>query len=92
MKNIGVVRKVDELGRIVIPSELRRVYGINIGDPIEIYLDENQIIFKQYKPKKECVITGDVSDENLTLANGKINLNREAAEILIKELEQYLNN
>ncbi|HZH61485.1 MAG TPA: AbrB/MazE/SpoVT family DNA-binding domain-containing protein [Metabacillus sp.] len=70
MKSVGVVRKVDELGRIVIPMELRRAYEINIGDPLEIYVNEDQIILKKYKPQHQCMITGDVSNENFTLANG----------------------
>lgn len=90
MKSVGVVRKVDELGRIVIPIELRRAYEINIGDPLEIYVNDDQIILKKYKPQHQCMITGDVSDKNFTIANGKINLSPEGANLLIKELEQYL--
>lgn len=40
MKSIGIVRLVDDLGRIVIPMELRRVMGINEGDPLEIFVDD----------------------------------------------------
>ncbi len=45
MKSTGIVRKVDELGRVVIPIELRRILNINTGDPVEIYVDEDIIIF-----------------------------------------------
>ncbi|WP_226530889.1 AbrB/MazE/SpoVT family DNA-binding domain-containing protein [Metabacillus niabensis] len=90
MKSVGVVRKVDELGRIVIPIELRRAYEISIGDPLEIYVNEDQIILKKYKPQHQCMITGDVSDKNFTLANRKINLSPEGANLLKKELEKYL--
>ncbi|MBB3127072.1 transcriptional pleiotropic regulator of transition state genes [Paenibacillus rhizosphaerae] len=50
MKSIGIVRLVDELGRIVIPMELRRVMGINEGDPLEIFVDDekNQLMLRQY--------------------------------------------
>lgn len=46
MKNIGIVRKVDELGRIVIPKELRKVLNIDEGDGLEIYTEGEQIILK----------------------------------------------
>ena len=44
MKATGIVRKVDELGRIVLPIELRRTLGIDVKDPLEIYVHEDQII------------------------------------------------
>ena len=48
MKNIGIVRRIDELGRIVIPKELRNVLGIIAGDELEIYLENDLIILKKY--------------------------------------------
>jgi transcriptional pleiotropic regulator of transition state genes len=50
MKATGIVRKVDELGRIVVPIELRRTLGIDIKDPLEIYVNSNEIILKKYEP------------------------------------------
>ena len=50
MKSTGIVRKVDELGRIVLPIELRRTLGIGEKDSLEIYVDEDQIILKKYQP------------------------------------------
>ena len=50
MKSTGIVRKVDELGRIVIPIELRKVMDINIKDAMEIYVDSDTIILKKYTP------------------------------------------
>lgn len=50
MKATGIVRKVDELGRVVIPIELRRPRGIKEKDPLEIYVDGEQIILKKYEP------------------------------------------
>ncbi|MEW6189225.1 MAG: AbrB/MazE/SpoVT family DNA-binding domain-containing protein, partial [Actinomycetota bacterium] len=44
MKSTGIVRKVDELGRIVIPMELRRAFGIEVKDPLEIYVEGDKII------------------------------------------------
>lgn len=47
MKSTGVVRKIDELGRIVLPSELRRVFGIREGDELEISVNGEQIILQK---------------------------------------------
>jgi len=60
MKATGIVRKVDELGRIVIPIELRRTLGIDIKDPIEVFADENFIMLKKYNTA--CCLCGEMSD------------------------------
>lgn len=53
MKATGMVRKVDELGRVVIPIELRRNLGINVKDALEIFIDGNQIVLQKYVPDEE---------------------------------------
>ncbi|WP_243526696.1 AbrB/MazE/SpoVT family DNA-binding domain-containing protein [Bacillus pseudomycoides] len=90
MKSTGVIRKVDELGRIVIPMELRRTLGIVEKDPIEIFVEDEKIILQKYQPFGACLITGKVSESNLKLADGKIVLSSEGAEPLIQQLQQYL--
>ena len=50
-KSIGIVRKVDELGRIVLPVELRRTLGIAERDSMEIYVEGDSIILKKYEPE-----------------------------------------
>ena len=50
MKSTGIVRKVDELGRVVLPIELRRNMGIEIKDSLEIFVDDNMIVLKKYEP------------------------------------------
>lgn len=60
MKSTGVVRKVDELGRIVIPIELRRTLDIAEKDALEIYVDGEHIILKKYQPA--CIFCGDASN------------------------------
>ncbi|MCX2829118.1 AbrB/MazE/SpoVT family DNA-binding domain-containing protein [Bacillus sp. DHT2] len=90
MKATGVTRNLDGLGRIVIPMELRRTLDIEEKDPMEIFVEGDQIILQKYKPQQACVITGDISERNVSLGNGKIVLSSEGAELLIKELQQYL--
>ncbi|MGD6804842.1 AbrB/MazE/SpoVT family DNA-binding domain-containing protein [Rossellomorea vietnamensis] len=87
MKSTGIVRKVDELGRVVIPIELRRTLGIAEKDSLEIYVDDERIILKKYKPSMTCHVTGEVSDDNIKLADGKLILSREGAEKIIKEIQ-----
>lgn len=60
MKATGIVRKVDELGRIVLPIELRRTLDIEIKDPIEIYVDGDYILLKKYEPA--CIFCGNAKD------------------------------
>ncbi|SMD41137.1 AbrB/MazE/SpoVT family DNA-binding domain-containing protein [Bacillus sp. JKS001846] len=90
MKATGVTRKVDELGRIVIPKELRNTLGIKEKSPLEIFVEGEDIVLQKYKPGRVCALTGEVSNRNIALANGKITLSPEGAELLIKEIEQYL--
>lgn len=60
MKSTGIVRKVDELGRVVIPIELRRTLGIEEKDALEIYVDSEKIILRKYEPA--CVFCGNAED------------------------------
>ncbi|MCF6139576.1 AbrB/MazE/SpoVT family DNA-binding domain-containing protein [Pseudalkalibacillus berkeleyi] len=91
MKSTGIVRKVDELGRVVIPIELRRTLGIAEKDALEIYVDDDRIVLKKYKPNMTCQVTGEVSDDNLSIGDGKIILSREGAESILKELNDYVS-
>ncbi len=60
MKATGMIRSLDQLGRIVIPVELRRVLGIEIGDGLEFYSDEKTIVLKKYEPA--CIFCDNASD------------------------------
>lgn len=60
MKTTGMVRKMDSLGRVVLPIELRRTLGIDIKDPIEIYVDKDMVILRKYNPG--CIFCGEVGD------------------------------
>ena len=60
MKTTGIVRRVDELGRVVLPIELRRTLDIAERDPLEIYVDGHSIILNKYQPA--CIFCGDSKD------------------------------
>ena len=67
MKSTGIVRKVDELGRVVIPIELRRTLDIAERDALEIYVDTDKIILRKYQPA--CIFCGNA--EGVTSFHGK---------------------
>lgn len=67
MKSTGIVRKVDELGRIVLPIELRRTLDIDERDSLEIYVDNGAVVLQKYEPS--CVFCND--SEDITSYRGK---------------------
>jgi transcriptional pleiotropic regulator of transition state genes len=67
MKSTGIIRKVDELGRIVLPKEMRTTFDIKERDPIEIFVEGDNIILKKYNPT--CVFCGN--SENIYIYSGK---------------------
>lgn len=60
MKSTGIVRKVDELGRVVLPIELRRNLDIHEKDALEIFVDDEKIILKKYEPAD--IFSGSMDD------------------------------
>lgn len=87
MRSTGVVRKVDDLGRVVVPVEIRRIFDIQVSDPIEIYTEEDKIILKKYRPVQACMITGEISNHNQKYSGGII-LSPEGRKLLVEELEK----
>lgn len=80
MRATGIVRKVDELGRIVIPIELRRTMDIDLRDAVEIFVDGDKIVLK--KKKEACVFCGKTDE--LETVKGKA-----VCKSCIKELMNY---
>ncbi|PKH11715.1 AbrB/MazE/SpoVT family DNA-binding domain-containing protein [Planomicrobium sp. MB-3u-38] len=91
MKSTGIVRRVDQLGRIVTPIELRRALGISVGDPMEIFLEEDKIILKKYETDRTCAVTGELLNENVesTYVKG-LYLSPRGAELLLEELQNKI--
>ena len=67
MKSTGVVRKIDELGRIVLPIEIRKTLDIQQKDALELFIDEDKIILQKYQPS--CIFCGNT--EEIVYFNGK---------------------
>ena len=81
MKSTGIVRKVDELGRIVLPIEMRRTLDIGEKDALEIYVEGSSVILKKYKPS--CVFCDATKD--ITVFKGK-----DICPKCLKELKELL--
>ena len=66
MRATGIVRRVDDLGRIVIPKEIRRSMGIREGEPLEIYLENDAVVFRRYSYKltKEVARVAELVEQN----------------------------
>ncbi|PEB54587.1 AbrB family transcriptional regulator [Bacillus sp. AFS098217] len=90
MKSTGMTRELDKLGRIVLPKELRNTLGIENKTPLAVFVQEDAIVLQKYQPNSACMITGEISEHNFSLANGNITLSSEGAKTLLKALQQYL--
>lgn len=105
MRTTGIVRKIDELGRIVLPKELRTVMNINAGDDFQILLDDNKVILEKYQKIKNseeeivkilnCFSTNYECKFYLIVGNKLVNKNNEIVSSsilsLINERKLYIN-
>ncbi len=69
MKSTGIIRKIDELGRVVLPMEIRNLLDINPKDPIEIFVENGQIVLKKYEP---CCIFCESTSDNVLLNDKRV--------------------
>lgn len=91
MKSTGIVRRVDELGRVVLPKEIRRTFDINEKDPLEIFIEDEKVILKKHKANMASHLSGEIAEDNLSLANGKLILTPEEANQLVSDIQSRLN-
>ena len=68
MKATGIVRLIDKLGRIVIPMEVRRTMRIKEGDPLELFIDQDRIIFRKYQIA--CALCGSTEEQETMIEFG----------------------
>ncbi|MBQ9774175.1 MAG: AbrB/MazE/SpoVT family DNA-binding domain-containing protein [Clostridia bacterium] len=108
MKATGIVRRIDDLGRVVIPKEIRRTMRIREGDPLEIYTDrEGEVIFKKYSPigelaafaaqyaetlHKTCSLSIVICDRDAVIACSGVSRKDYSDKALSKELEQIIES
>lgn len=84
MKATGIVRRVDELGRVVIPIEIRNKFGIAEKDPIEIYVEGTSIVLKKFEPN--CIFCGN--SKKLSEYKGKLVCNKCLAKLSDMKIEE----
>ena len=108
MKATGIVRRIDDLGRVVIPKEIRRTMRIREGDPLEIYTDrDGEVIFKKYSPigelaafavqyaetlNKTCDMMVVITDRDAVIASGGISKKEYNERRLSDEFEKMIEN
>jgi AbrB family transcriptional regulator, transcriptional pleiotropic regulator of transition state genes len=88
--SIGLTSEMDNLGRIVIPKEIRRTFQIDHNEPMEIFIDGEQIVLKKYVPNSSWTVTGIVSNKNKKFGEKGLILSPEGINIILEQLE--LNN
>ena len=108
MKATGIVRRIDDLGRVVIPKEIRRTMRIREGDPLEIYTDrEGEVIFKKYSPigelsafasqyaetlYKTCNLSVIISDRDAVIASAGVSKKEYSEKKLSDSLEGVIES
>ncbi|MGG0256889.1 AbrB/MazE/SpoVT family DNA-binding domain-containing protein [Bacillus toyonensis] len=90
MKVTGMTRKLDSIGRITIPMFTRRMLRIEDKTPLDIFVEGDKIILKKYRAHGACLMTGEVSDKNISLADGMITLSPVGVELILEALQKYL--
>ena len=106
MKATGIVRRIDDLGRVVIPKEIRRTMRIREGDPLEIYTDrEGEVIFKKYSPigelaafageyaetlYKTCALSVVICDRDAVIATAGVSRKEYGDKPLSEEMERII--
>lgn len=89
MKATGIVRRIDDLGRLVIPKELRGTLGIKDGDPIEIFMNGDKVVLRKYSPG--CCLCGSVERELVPLYPEKL-VCRPCIEIVVKNESKLIES
>lgn len=108
MKATGIVRRIDDLGRVVIPKEIRRTMRIREGDPLEIYTDrEGEVIFKKYSPigelaifageyaetlYKTCALSVVICDRDAIIATAGVPRKEYADKMLSEDMEKIIES
>ncbi len=108
MKATGIVRRIDDLGRVVIPKEIRRTMRIREGDPLEIYTDrEGEVIFKKYSPigeltsfaaqyadtlNKTCGMSVLITDRDVVIASAGVSKKEYTEKKLSTDIEDIIES
>ena len=91
MRSLGIVRKMDQLGRLVIPKETRRVFNLNEGDPVEIFTDGDKIIIKKYAQGCQCCGNMEIKIGKCEACNKMAKLNNMYGKLVCKGCKEQIN-
>ncbi|OMI24511.1 AbrB family transcriptional regulator, partial [Bacillus haynesii] len=70
MKSATIIRKIDDFGRVILPRPIRKGLEIDGNDPVEYFVEDENIIIRKYLKDQMCMVTGEVSDKNVTVSGG----------------------
>ena len=87
MSNTGIIRRIDDLGRVVVPKEIRRTLGIREGDPLEVFINDDMVCYKKYNAEGELV--GLLDKVYLLLED--VNEYNENTNELREAIQKYIN-
>ncbi|WP_420974154.1 AbrB/MazE/SpoVT family DNA-binding domain-containing protein [Bacillus thuringiensis] len=85
-----MIRRVDDIGRIVIPKELRRTLQLDQNHQLEFFIQDDRLILKRYKPV--CLVTGDACADPIELLDGRLHLSPLGVSQLIEILQELMVN
>ncbi|MGR5965245.1 AbrB/MazE/SpoVT family DNA-binding domain-containing protein [Bacillus cereus] len=88
MKNTGMIRRMDDLGRVVLPKELRRSLDLVTNATVEMFVKDGNVHVR--KRERACFITGKTSDNHLELYDGRLILSQEGAYELLTTLQRWI--
>lgn len=89
MRDTGIVRRIDELGRVVIPKEIRKTLRIKEGDPLEIYTDKDELFFRKYSPIASLNGYGETVVKSLNELTGKVSAVTDTDTVLFVSGNKY---
>lgn len=88
MKKTGIIRRMDDLGRVVLPKEMRRTLNLVPNTNVELFVQDGDVhIMKQ---ERTCFVTGNISENHMEFYDGRLILSHEGAKDLMKTLQRWV--
>ncbi|WP_179884311.1 AbrB/MazE/SpoVT family DNA-binding domain-containing protein [Bacillus toyonensis] len=88
MKKTGMIRRLDDLGRVVLPKEMRRTLDIVPRSSIEMFVQDGNVHIR--KQEKTCFVTGNISENHMEFYDGRLILSQEGAKDLLKTVQGWV--
>ncbi|MBJ8025852.1 AbrB/MazE/SpoVT family DNA-binding domain-containing protein [Bacillus cereus] len=88
MKKTGMIRRVDDLGRVVLPKEMRRTLDLVPNTSVELFVQDGNVHLT--KQERTCFVTGNISEDHMEFYDGRLILSPEGAKDLMKTLQRWV--